>query len=436
MGKKQILVLFALLPHLAQANQPNEDNWDAKFQTTYAWQKKPGFGAAYSGANSLSANKEKSYTFTATLSLGFHPWQHGEFYFNPEVTQGVPFSNLTGMGGFTNGEMTRAAGTNPTFYRQRVFLRQTWGMGGATEKVESDFNRLAGVVEKNRFVLTAGNFSTLDVFDDNAYAHDPRTQFMNWSNMTHASYDYSADARGFSWGFTGEWYQNDWVLRFGRMTGPREPNMLPMDLRFFSHYGDQVEIEHDHELGGQRGKVRLLGWRNRAVLASYRDAINLGYATATVPDIFKVRYNEKIKYGYGINVEQAITDNFGTFLRAMQADGRTETLAFTEVDQSIAGGISLKGSTWGRAQDTLGVSLMGNAMSKDRRDYLQAGGISFFIGDGAIRYRPETIFESYYNWNVTRHVWLTVDYQHIANPAYNADRGPVRVFGLRLHLAN
>ena len=433
MQRTLILLPLALMPYLAQAEETTQEDWNAKFQTTYSWQNKPGFNAAYSGANSLSPNAEKSYTFTTDAFLGIRVRPYRELYFVPEITQGVPFSNLNGLGGFTNGELTRASGTNPKIYRQQLFLRQTWGLGGGSEKVESDMNQLAGMVEKNRFVLTAGNFSTLNMFDNNVYAHDPRTQFMNWSNMTYASYDYAADARGFGWGFAGEWYQEDWVVRFGRMTVPKDPNGLQLDYQFFKHYGDQVEIERSHELGGQPGKVRLLGYRDHARLASYRDAINYGVATNTTPSIFNVRYGEKNKYGFGIDIEQAINASLGTFLRTMWSNGRTETDAFTEADQSIAGGISLKGTSWGRAQDTVGFSLAGNGLSRDRRDYLQAGGISFFIGDGALRYRPETILESYYNWNMSKHAWLTADYQHIANPAYNADRGPVEVFGMRLH---
>lgn len=434
-NKTNLLFCVALmLPLVALGQETGEESWNAKFQTTYIWQSKAPFSAAYSGPNSLSAEKEISYTFSTTAHLGFRPWQDGELYFDPEVTQGVPFSNLTGLGGFTNGEVTRASGTNPKIYRQRLFLRQTWNRGGGKERVESDFNQLAGEVDKNRFVLTVGNFSTLDVFDENAYAHDPRTQFMNWSNMTHAAFDYAADARGFGWGFAGEWYQGDWVLRFGRMTPPKEPNMLPIDSRIFQHYGDQVEVEHAHELGGQPGKVRVLAWRNRAILARYRDAIEYGAANNQTPDIFKVRSGEQIKYGIGVNVEQAISNNVGVFLRAMMSDGRTETLAFTEVDQSMTGGVSIKGAAWSRPQDTVGFALMRNELSKDRRQYLEAGGISFFIGDGALRYRPETFFESYYSWNVMKGTWLTADYQRIHNPAYNADRGPVQIGGVRLHL--
>ena len=218
-----------LLPAVGVAETADVEDVTARAQVTYNWQKHPAFAAAYSGPNSIISGSEKMYTFTTTAFLGFRPWQGGEVYFNPEMALGVPFStNLVGLGGFTNGEITRAAGTEPTFYRQRLFLRQTWNNGGGSERVEPGLNQLAGPVDKNRFVLTVGNFSTLDVFDPNAYAKDPRTQFMNWGNWTYAAYDCAADARGFGWGFAVEWYQDDWVLRFGRMTGPKVPNGLPI----------------------------------------------------------------------------------------------------------------------------------------------------------------------------------------------------------------
>lgn len=439
MQKKIILVLLALLPHLAQAEQATEDNWDVKFQTTYNWQKHPSFRAAYSGPNSIIANSEKMYTFSTTAFVGLRPWKGGEIYFNPEIVQGVPFStNLVGLGGFTNGEITRAAGTNPTIYRQRLFLRQTWNNGGGTNHVDSNLNQLAGSIDKNRFVLTVGNFATLDVFDPNTYAKDARTQFMNWGNWTYAAYDYAADARGFGWGFAAEWYQDDWVLRFGRMTGPKEPNMLPVDLALGNHYGDQIEVEHEHNLYGRPGKVRLLGWRNRAKLAAFNDALiwlNAHPGQYSGPDaLYAMRNTEKIKYGLGINIEQEISDSTGFFLRAMKADGRTETHAFAEVDGSFSTGLSIKGDIWKRNEDSVGLSFMRNTLSNDRRRFLEAGGISFFIGDGALRYRPEAIFEGYYSLNLSKGFWLTADYQRIQNPAYNADRGPIDVYAMRLHL--
>lgn len=431
------VMLAAWLPLAVRAQTPEaapeSPVWDLRFQSTYIWQYKPGFNAAYSGANSLVPGREYSTTFSATAYLGVRPWAGGEIYFNPELSQGHAFSNLTGVGGFTNGEVTRASSDSLQYYRQRLFLRQTWGQGGGHETREADLNQLAGTVDRNRVVLTAGNFSLLDVFDNNAYAKDSRRQFMNWSGMTHAAYDYAADARGFGWGAALEWYRDNWALRIGRMTGPVTPNDLPVDFYILNHYGDQIEVERGHLLGEQPGKVRLLLWRNRAVLARYQDAIDWGRANNRAPDIFQVRNSEQFKTGVGVNVEQALSSTTGVFLRAMQADGATETHAFTEADQSLATGVSLQGTAWGRAQDTLGLMLAQNGLSAQRRAYLEAGGISFFIGDGALRYAPETIFELYYSLGVARNTSLTLDYQRIQNPAYNADRGPVDFAGLRLH---
>ena len=192
---------LALLANSSAVLAEETQEADARFQTTFNWQRHPGFRSSYAGANSLSHEAENMYTFSTTAHLGARVWQGGELYFNGEIVQGMPFTqNLVGMGGFSNGEITRAAGEQFKYYNQRFFFRQTWNRGGGTEWVTSDLNQLAGAVDKNRTVLTVGNFSTLDVFDDNSYAKDPRTQFMNWGNWTYAAYDYAADARGFGWG--------------------------------------------------------------------------------------------------------------------------------------------------------------------------------------------------------------------------------------------
>ena len=437
-GLAVILLGFAM-PSWCLADTSDVEDTTARYQLTYNWQRHPAYQAAYTGPNSLIAGHETMYTFTTDAFLGFRPWKDGEVYLTPEISQGVPFSNnLVGLGGFTNGEITRAAGPNPTLYRQKLFLRQTWNNGGGTEHVEGGQNQLAGWRDKNRVVLTAGNFSILDVFDPNTYAKDPRTQFMNWGNWTYAAYDYAADARGFGWGFTTEWYQDDWVLRFGRMTGPRNPNDLPIDYAIGKHYGDQLEIEHEHTLYGRPGAVRVMGWRNRAVLASFNDALawlNTHPGQYTGPDaLVAVRNGEKIKYGVGINIEQEMSDSTGFFLRTMKADGRTETYAFTEVDASFSSGFLIKGGNWGRSEDSVGLSVMRNMLSTDRRRFLEAGGISYFIGDGKLNYRPEDIFEGFYSFSLGKDCWLTADYQRIQNPAYNADRGPIDVYALRFHL--
>lgn len=409
-------------------------------QITYNWQRHAAFSdSGGAGANSLTSSANKMYTFTGTAFLGMRLWANGELYFNPEVAQGVPFTgNLVGLGGFTNGEITRAAGTSPSLYRQRLFVRQTWNRGGGTESIEAGQNQLAGSVDRNRVVLTAGNFSTLDVFDGNAYAKDPRTQFMNWGSWTYAAYDYAADSRGFGWGAALEWYQDEWAFRIGRMTGPKEPNGLPTDFALGKHYGDQVEVEREHLLGGQPGKLRVLWWHNRAVLARFDDASQLlknrGYPRYADPTaLVDARTGEQDKSGLGINMEQAFSPAVGFFLRWMKADGKTETHAFTEADGSLATGLLLNGTLWGRGDDSIGVAFMQNTLSAQRRNFLASGGISFFIGDSYLDYKPETIVETFYSRSVARDAWVTLDYQRVANPAYNAARGPVNVLAVRFH---
>jgi len=430
------VLLLGLCGAVAAAADGDEEATTARVQSTYVWQNKRPFPARYSGPNSLSPAEEISYTFTATAFLGLRPWKNGELYLTPELSQGVAMSNLTGLGGFPNGEANRAAGSHPKLYRQKLFLRQTWNENGETVAIEGGQNQLAGKASENRWVLTLGNFSVLDVFDGNRYAKDPRSQFFNWSAMTYAAYDYAADARGFGWGFALERHWRDWSLRLGRMSGPVAPNALPVDLALGKHYGDQIELERRYDWNGKPGAWRVLAWRNRAVLGRYDDALAALRANpgGNPQTIIEVRGPERIKYGLGVNLEQEFSPGLGGFVRAMKADGRTETYAFTEVDQSLALGVSANGRHWGRAQDTLGLAWMQNGLSRQRRAYLAAGGISYFIGDGALAYRPETIAEIYYNWNVARGFWVSFDWQRIRNPAYNADRGPVSIGSVRLHL--
>ena len=433
----RITLACTLLGLGACAWSQEQEDTSARYQSTYNWQQHPSFGSSgATSANSLRAQREKMYTFSLTGHWGLRLESGAEVYMNAEMASGVPFSdNLVGLGSFTNGEITRAAGTTPKPYLQRVFWRKTWNQGGEKEQIASDFNQMAQVVDKNRFVMTAGNFSTLDVFDDNAYAKDPRTQFMNWSHWTYGAYDYAADARGFGWGVAGEWYRGDWVLRVARMTGPKKPNELQVDTDLLRHYGDQVEVEHAHTLLNQPGKVRVLAWRNRAVTASFKEATAYlqAHPGSDPQAFFKVRQGEKIKYGLGLNLEQALSDQVGVFLRAMKADGRTETYAFTEIDASLSAGVLVNGAAWQRGQDRVGVAFMENRLSADRRNFLAAGGISYFIGDGQLQYRPERGLETFYSWGLNRHTWLTADYQYIQNPAYNALRGPVNVYAVRLH---
>src|SRR3569832_1707806 len=394
---RQVVVfsLASLLacPMLACAEDIQEETWNAHFQTTYIWQAKPSFPAAYSGDFSLRPEHEKAYSFSATASLGWRPWRGGELYFDPELVQGVPLSDLRGLAGMTNGEQQKTSGPNPTLYRARLYLRQTWSLGGAQEAVESDWHQLAGMVAKRRVVVTAGNLAVVDIFDNSAFAHDARTQFMNWALLAHGAYDFAADARGYTWGAAIEYFHDDWVLRGGRFMQPAESNGLTLDTNIFRHYGDQIELEHAHVFRKQPGKLRILAFRSKADMGSFRDAL-------------------------------ADAPNNG---------GASETYAFTEIERSVSAGAVGKGGAWKRGEDSAGIAVVRNGLSGAHRDYLAAGGHGAFIGDGRLNYRPESIVEAYYSMNVAKDVWVSLDYQRIVHPAYNADRGPVNMGSLRVH---
>lgn len=409
-------------------------------QTTYINQRYNNFGAAYSGQNSLNALRSMSYTWSGTLFLGMRLAENTDLYFNPEVVSGIPFSGLTGLGGFTNGEATKAAGAQAKFYSARAFVRHTINQAGGKEVLEDDANQITQSVSTNRVVLTGGQFSTLDIFDDSRYAKDPRIQFMNWGNMTYLAYDYAADARGYSWGLAGEWYRDNWVLRASRMLAPKTPNGRDINWQIFNSYGDQLEVERRHSIDTRPGKISLLAYRNRMVLARFQDATNYLQQTGQqgIQAINFVRNSNQIKSGFGIHGEQALTKDLGVYARLFKSDGKTETMSFTEADQSISIGMGVNGNQWQRPNDTVGIAIMQNGLSNERKSYLQAGGISYFIGDYAspsqtISYRPERIGEIYYNANVIKNVLAGINYQHVQNPAYNSARGPVNILSFRIH---
>jgi hypothetical protein len=426
------LAAFAVLPVCVQAGETQQEDWNAHYQATYIWQQKPSFAAPYTGEYSLRPEREKAYTFSATAFFGWRPWRDGEFYVNPEVVQGVPMSQLRGLGGMTNGEQQKSSGPHPTLYRARMFVRQTWNLGGEREAIASDANQLAGMADSRRVVITAGSFAVIDIFDSSAFAHDPRTQFLNWALLANGAFDFAADARGYSWGAAAEYMHDDWAIRFGRFMVPKESNGLPLDTRIFKYHGDQIEIERKHVVNGQEGKLRLLAFRNKASMGGFRDALADAAATGGVPDVASVR-RDRAKHGVGINAEQHLSADIGVFARASWNDGKSETYAFTEIERALSLGTVIKGGGWRRQDDRLGFALIRNGLSQAHRDYLAAGGHGAFIGDGRLRYRPESIAEAYYSFSIAKGAWLTFDLQHIVHPAYNADRGPVRVGSIRLH---
>ena len=426
-----------------------EENTEERFgwhgQSTYIWQTKPAFGAAYDGINSLQAAREKSYSFTATLALGARLWAGGEAYLNGELVQGVALSGLTGLGGLSNGELQKTAGSKPLLYLARAFVRQTWALSGSgdsgdsghsgdeREAVASAFNQLGGTQAKRRVVMSVGNLAVSDLFDNNSYAHEARTQFLNWALLGHGHFDFAADSRGYSVGAALEWITPDGALRAGRFAVTRESNGLALDSQIGKHFGDQLELEHEIELGGREGRLRLLAFRNVAVMARFDEALAADATSGGTPNLDAVRRTQN-KIGWGLGWEQSLTDTLGGMLRLGRHDGHTEPYAFASIDDSASAALVQRGAAWQRPEDQLGLALVSNGLSAPHQRFLAAGGNDFYIGDGRLRYRRERVVEAYYSAALSAGLRLSADVQHITNPAYNRDRGPVRLLALRLHV--
>lgn len=447
-------IVLSLLASHALAEDSREERWNAYGQFTYIWNRKESFSARYTNLNgspnSLVPQKERSYTTTATAFLGSRAWKGAEVYFVPEMISELPLSGLRGLGGSVqNAELEKNGLREPTFYRSRLFLRQTLGLGGDSIPVEPGPMQLGKTVDSRRIVVTAGNLAIIDIFDKNAYAADVRQQFLSMNFLTYSAFDFAADARGYTWGLAGEYYYDDWAFRIGRFIGPRNPNQLQLNYSIMNFHGDHLEIEHKHDLYGQPGKLRVLYYRNVENMGRWDDAIeafnadpnknattcpgfNYGSDNAGAPDLCWAR-KKNSKTGLGVNVEQSAGPDIGLFFRGMKSDGRTEVYAFTSTDSSVSSGAIIRGSRWGRGRDSIGAAYARNWLSASHVAYLSMGGIDAFIGDGKINYRPESAFEAYYNVNMKKSFWLTFDFQRITNPAYNADRGPVIIYGARVH---
>jgi high affinity Mn2+ porin len=427
-------------PETSEADKAEKDNNDNKeehetwyrghAQTTVVTQEHDHFRSPYVGRNSLLPDEDAPTSLTSTVFFDARLWEGGELVFNPELSGGRGFSGTTGLGGFSNGEITRVGVVEPTPYIARLFLRQAFEFGGELEKVEDGPNQIAGMRDVERLTVSIGKFSAEDQFDDNRYSHDPRTQFLNWSLMYNGAWDYPANVRGYTYGITFDYNQKDWAIRYGIFAEPAVANGAPLDPRFLRANGQVLEWEERYTVNDHAGKLRLMGYLNRAHMGNYNEAVAL---MPTSPDITLTRAY-RIKYGFGLNLEQELSSDLGAFVRLGWNDGRTETWAFTEIDMTVAAGLELKGRCWCRPRDRLGLAAVCNGLSPEHRNYLADGGFGFIIGDGKLTYGLEKIIETYYNLEIARGINLMFDFQGVDNPAYNRDRGPVAIGSLRVHL--
>ena len=404
------------------------ENWSFHGQTTFIEQAHPGFAAAYSGPNSLDPSGEEKHTLSLTAFIGHTLWPGAALYYDPEVTMGQGLSDTLGIAAFPNGEGTRASSNSPVYDTARLFIRQVINLGGASSKVDNDQNQVAQNLDENRLTLTLGKLSATDIFDNNSYSHDPRTQFLNWALVDDGAWDYPADAKGYTGGFAVEWAQASHTLRYGIFMEPEIANELPLDSHIGKAYGQVLEWEQRYEASGHAGVLRPLVYWNRAHMGSYQDALD----GSPPPDVTLSRaYRSKV--GAGLNWEQEVGDGVGAFARAGFNDGRTETWAYTEIDRALSAGVAVNGKHWGRPDDTWGLAGIASGLSGVHREYLAAGGDGFILGDGRLDYEPEEVLELYYLWQPVKWLAVTPDYQFVQNPGYNRDRGPVSVFGIRAH---
>jgi high affinity Mn2+ porin len=407
-------------------------NWNVHGQLTFIEQGYPAFRSPYEGPNSLTGAGQIQNTMSATAFLGYRPWDGTEIYINPELMQGFGLSDTLGVAGFPNGEAQKSNFPIPRIDIARVFVRQTFGLGGEQETIEDGPNQLAGKHDISRITVTAGRFSVLDIFDGNTYSHDPRVDFLNWNMYCCGSYDLTMDKISYTWGASVELNQKYWAVRAGYFLVPIVSNNNSYDTQILER-GEYIgELELRYSLFSQPGKLRLMGWTNIANMGSYADALAMPVTTPNYPDISQTR-QVRTNYGFVANVEQSITSELGIFSRASWSPGLVEIIGWTDCDESLSFGTVLKGNAWGRPDDKIGVGGVVEGLSPIARAYFAAGGLGILIGDGQLNYRPEQILEVYYAYSLNKSATITFDYQFVNNPGYNADRGPVSILSGRLH---
>jgi high affinity Mn2+ porin len=419
-------------PTVQNENSGERQNWAIHFDAVEVFQGQPGFHAPYSGTNSLYPGDNFRQTSDADLFFDVHVWPGGEIYLNPEYYQGFGLGITHGLAAFPNGEAYKVGKYRGDVYIPRLFLRQTWGFGGEQEQLDASQLQLAEKVDISRLTLQVGKFSVTDVFDNNTYAHDPRGDFLNWAAVDALAFDYAADSLGFEYGLWLELNQRNWAARYGIFTVPRVANGLATDGHYTKAWQHVAEIEGRYSLFDHPGKVRLLGYLESANMGSYRAVLDNPNLNVDITGTRRYR----LTYGVVLNAEQEITKDLGAFLRLAFRDPNYEVWQYADISKSFEIGLSLKGTTWNRPKDTIGLAEMLDGLGHAQRDYFNVGGLGILIGDGKLpHYGLENVVEAYYNVEVFKYINLTLDYQFAVNPAYNQDRGPINLFAARMRVS-
>jgi hypothetical protein len=400
----------------------------------------------YQGTNSFIGRGEYKTSLVGTLYTALRPTRsiryNTDLILDLESAGGRGLSQALGLAGFTNLDVVRNPNLGPTPYLARYQIHQVFGLTSKTTSQEPGFFALAPSVPERRVEFRIGKMTLPDFFDANGPGSDSHLQFMNWTIDNNGAWDYAADTRGYTVGGMAEYDDKAWSLRYGIFAMPTVANGINMDWAFSRAHGQNGEFELRRSFVPRRkGTQRILFYANNAHMGTYREAVqdflNGSDFTAygvTVPTITLHEHFGALKYGLGYNVEQEISGNLRVFGRFGWNEGQHESFAYTEVDQTVEVGADYAGTRWRRPVDKIGLAVVSNAIKRDHQEYLKLGGLGFILGDGNLNYARENIVESYYNWHAWRGLFYALDVQHIADPGYNRDRGPVWVGSIRAHV--
>ena len=411
-------------------------SWWISGQVNVIFQWHPGFHSPYSGPNSLHARHEHATSRVLTLYTGYQLSRRTEALFDLESAGGRGVSDALGLAGFTNVDVVR----NPTLgskpYVARAMLHHILAFSAKEEDAERGPLSLATAQPERRLELRAGKMSLADYFDMNSVGSDSHLQFLNWTAVNNGAYDYAADTRGYTVAAMAEYQDRKWGLRFAEALMPKIANGPRLDFNLRRARSENIELELRPELLPKRHTVvRLLSYINHANMGSYRQAVQAFLSGVDpAPDVTAHRHQGRIKYGFGFNFEQELTDTFRAFGRWGWNEGQNESFAYTEVNLGIEAGADFRMRRWGRPEDKLGLAFISNGISRDHQNYLRFGGNGFLLGDGRLNYAREDILESYYNAHLWRGIYFSPDLQWVVHPGHNQDRGPAIVPALRLHL--
>jgi high affinity Mn2+ porin len=405
-------------------------------QDNVIFQYHPSFDAKYSAPSSFTAGSRNAASHVGTLFLGYQLRDTTEVYLDVEEASGGGLSDGLGLAGFVNLDVVRNPLLSKAPYIARAMVRQIVPL--STETVEADRGplSLATSLPVRRLELRAGKFGMADFFDTNAVGSDSHFQFLNWTVDNNGAYDYAADTRGYTYGVIVGYYDRNWSFQFAEALMPKVANGIDLVWNLHQARAENFELVLSPKLWKEHAAtVRLLSFVNHANMGVYRDAVNNFLAGKTpVPEITAHPLQTTVKYGFGVNLEQDFSHHLRGYARWGWNEGQHESYAYTEVDETVQLGGDLAGDAWHRKLDKVGAVFVSNGICADHQHYLALGGRGFLLGDGALNYGRENIFESYYTAHVWRGIFVGPDLQHINDPGYNRDRGPVLVAGFRFHL--